>query len=35
LWVRTWTPAKEEQATSILKKHSGEQVHIHALPEAI
>src|SRR5688500_6154039 len=28
LWVRTWTPAHEERAISILKKHSGEQVHI-------
>ena len=35
LWVRTRTPANEERAVTILKKHSGEQVHIHALPEAI
>jgi hypothetical protein len=32
LWVRTWTSSHEERAISILKKHSGEQVHIHALP---
>ena len=34
LWVRTWTPADEERALSILTKHSGEQAHIHALPAA-
>lgn len=34
LWVRTWTPSHEDRAISILKKHSGEQVHIHALPAA-
>lgn len=34
LWVRTWTSSHEERAISILKKHSGEQVHIHALPAA-
>jgi hypothetical protein len=34
LWVRTWTPADEERALSILTRHSGEQAHIHALPEA-
>ncbi len=32
LWVRTWTPPDEERAMSILKRHSGEQAHIHALP---
>lgn len=34
LWVRTWTPSHEERAIGILKKHSGEQVHVHALPAA-
>ena len=34
LWVRTWTPADEERALSILTRHSGEQAHIHVLPEA-
>lgn len=34
LWVRTWTPADEERALSILTRHSGEQAHIHALPDA-
>ncbi|WP_300779419.1 hypothetical protein [Enhydrobacter sp.] len=35
LWVHARTQANEERAISILKKHSGEQVHIHALPEAV
>jgi hypothetical protein len=34
LWVRTWTPVDEERAISILKRHSGEQAHVHALPAA-
>jgi hypothetical protein len=34
LWVRTPTPPDEERAISILKKHSGEQAHIHAMPAA-
>jgi hypothetical protein len=34
LWVRTWNAADEEHAMSILKKHSGKQAHIHALPAA-
>lgn len=33
LWVRTWTPADEARAISILTRHSGEKTHIHALPE--
>ena len=32
LWVRTWDAADEERATRILKNHSGEHVHVHALP---
>jgi hypothetical protein len=32
LWVRTWDPAREALATQILKRHSGRDVHIHALP---
>jgi hypothetical protein len=33
LWVRTWTQADETRAVSILKKHSGEDVHLHGVPE--
>jgi hypothetical protein len=29
LWVRTWTPDDEKQATAILQKHSGQDVHVH------
>lgn len=29
LWVRTWTPDKERRAMAILRKHSGEDVHVH------
>lgn len=29
LWVRTWTPEDEKRATAILRKNSGEDVHIH------
>lgn len=29
LWVRTWTPEEEERATTILRKHSGKDVHVH------
>jgi hypothetical protein len=32
LWVRTWDAADEERAMRILKHHSGEHVHVHALP---
>ena len=31
LWVRAWNKADEERAVSILKKHSGRDVHVHAL----
>jgi hypothetical protein len=34
LWVRTWTVEEEERAVKILRKHSGADVHIHALPMA-
>ena len=33
LWVRTFDEAQEERAVSILKHHSGQDVHIHGLPE--
>lgn len=29
LWVRTWKSDDEKRATSILKKHSGKDVHVH------
>jgi hypothetical protein len=32
LWVRTWTPEDEERATTILRKHSGKDVHVHGTP---
>lgn len=32
LWVRTWDAADEERAMRILKAHSGDHVHVHALP---
>jgi len=32
LWVRTWDAAAETRAVDILSKHSGGDVHIHALP---
>jgi hypothetical protein len=32
LWVRTWNAEDEERAVEILKKHSGTEVHMHALP---
>ncbi|WP_193172782.1 hypothetical protein [Nisaea nitritireducens] len=31
LWVRTWDKAHEQRAVDILKKHSGRDVHVHAL----
>ena len=31
LWVRTWDEARENRAVSILKKHSGFDVHVHAV----
>jgi len=30
LWVRTFTPEKEELATKIMRGHSGRDVHVHA-----
>lgn len=35
LWVRTWDAADEERAVRILNNHSGDHVHVHALPAAI
>ena len=34
LWVRARNVEHEKRATEILKKHSGEGVHVHALPAA-
>lgn len=34
LWVRTWDPEREERAVAILRKHSGRDVHVHAMPAA-
>ncbi len=34
LWVRTWTADDEKRAAEILRKHSGGDVHVHALPAA-
>lgn len=32
LWVRTRDPEHEKRAAAILKKHTGRDVHVHALP---
>lgn len=32
LWVRTWRAADERRAVEILRRHSGGEVHVHALP---
>jgi hypothetical protein len=32
LWVRTWDVEDERRAVEILRKHSGSDVHVHALP---
>jgi hypothetical protein len=32
LWVRTWNVDDEKRAVDILRKHSGDEVHVHALP---
>lgn len=34
LWVRTWNAEDERLAVEILRKHSGGDVHVHALPAA-
>ena len=34
LWVRTRDVEKEKRASEILSKHSGRDVHLHALPAA-
>lgn len=31
LWVRTWDEGEERRACTILEKHSGQDVHVHAL----
>ncbi|MXP46037.1 hypothetical protein GRI43_01355 [Altererythrobacter luteolus] len=33
LWVRTWNTDNERSACDILKKHSGQDVHVHILGE--
>jgi hypothetical protein len=32
LWVRTRHTTDEQRAVDILKRHSGGEVHVHALP---
>ena len=34
LWVRTWDAADERRAMEILRRHSGRDVHVHAIPAA-
>lgn len=34
LWVRTWVAEDEKRAVDIMKQHSGQDVHVHALPSA-
>lgn len=34
LWVRTWKPDYEQRAIAILRRHSGEDVHVHGEREA-
>ena len=34
LWVRTRNAAKEKEAVAILQRHSGQEVHVHAIPAA-
>ncbi|MEN3975139.1 hypothetical protein [Emcibacter sp. SYSU 3D8] len=31
LWVRTWDADREKRAVGILEKHSGKDVHVHAI----
>lgn len=35
LWVRTRHANDERRAVEILKRHSGHEVHVHALPEVV
>jgi hypothetical protein len=35
LWVRTRDSARERRAVEILKRHSGAEVHVHALPAGL
>lgn len=35
LWVRTWNTGDEARAVNILKRHSGEDVHVHGLPDHV
>jgi hypothetical protein len=35
LWVRTRTPADEQRAVAVLKRYSGDDVHVHDLPPEI
>jgi hypothetical protein len=34
LWVRTWDAEEEKRAVEVLRRHSGGDVHLHALPAA-
>jgi hypothetical protein len=34
LWVRVWDEAREKKAVEILKRHSGEDVHVHEIAAA-
>jgi hypothetical protein len=35
LWVRTHSREKEQKAVAILRKHGGDDVHLHQLPEHV
>ena len=35
LWVRCSSPQRENSAMEILSKHSGRDVHVHALPASV
>jgi hypothetical protein len=35
LWVRCLNPEREKSAMEILSKHSGRDVHVHALPASV
>jgi hypothetical protein len=35
LWVRTWESENEKTAVEILRKHSGDDVHVHTLPAMV
>lgn len=33
LWVRTWNEGDESRAVEILRRHSGQDVHVHSMPQ--